>query len=65
LRPLDKYLTGRLLPAAGGGGFVFMVARDAECAARVRRILETNPPNALARFFDFSVDQKGLSVTVL
>jgi len=54
-----------LLPAAGGGGFVFMVARDAECAARVRRILETNPPNALARFFDFSVDQKGLSVTVL
>jgi fucokinase len=65
LRPLDKYLTGKLLPGAGGGGFVFMVARDAECASRVRQILEKNPPNALARFFGFSVDQKGLSVTIL
>ncbi|HYK88418.1 MAG TPA: L-fucokinase [Acidobacteriota bacterium] len=65
LKPLGRYLIGKLLPGAGGGGFVFMVARDAECAARVRQILEREPPNKLARFFDFDIDQKGLSVTVL
>ena len=65
IRPLDRFLTGRLLPGAGGGGFLFMVARDPQAAGRIRRHLESNPPNPLARFFDLSVDSKGLSVTVL
>jgi len=65
LAPLSKYLTGKLLPGAGGGGFVFMVARDPECAMRIRQILGKNPPNVLSRFFDFDVDPKGLSVTIL
>jgi fucokinase len=50
---------------AGGGGFIFMVARDAAAARKLRQRLETNPPNRLARFFDFQVDPKGLQVTVL
>ncbi len=65
LKPLSRYLTGKVLPGAGGGGFIFMVARDAESALLVRRTLERNPPNSLARFFDFDIDRKGLSVTVL
>jgi galactokinase/mevalonate kinase-like predicted kinase len=65
LKPLNRHLTGRLLTGAGGGGFLFMVARDAEAAARIRRHLEKNPPNPLARFFTFAIDPKGLSVTVL
>jgi fucokinase len=65
LRPLERFLSGKLLTGAGGGGFVFMVARDAEAAQKVRQLLEKNPPNALARFFDFDVDPHGLSVTIL
>jgi len=65
LGPLERYLSGKLLTGAGGGGFIFMVARDAEAARRVRQLLEKNPPNALARFFDFDVNPHGLSVTVL
>jgi fucokinase len=65
LRPVDRYLTGKVLPGAGGGGFVLMLARDAGAAKRVRILLRRNPPNRMARFFDFDIDQKGLAVTVL
>jgi fucokinase len=54
-----------LLPGAGGGGFIFLLAKSAAAAERVRRTFEANPPNAHARFFDFGVDQQGLKVTVL
>ncbi len=54
-----------LLPGAGGGGFVFMVAKSVTAARRLRADLESNPPNAAARFFDFAVDTAGLKVTVL
>ncbi len=65
LNPINRYLTGKLLPGAGGGGFVYMVAHDAEAAAEVRRRLCENPPNELGRIFDFAVDGAGLQVTVL
>lgn len=65
LRRVQGDLIGKLLPGAGGGGFVFMVARDEAAAQRVRRTLEANPPNPLARFFDFEIDPHGLKVTVL
>jgi galactokinase/mevalonate kinase-like predicted kinase len=64
-RPVERYLTGKVLPGAGGGGFVLMLARDAEAAHQVRMLLRRNPPNQMARFFDFDVDNKGLAVTVL
>lgn len=62
---VDKWCAGKLLPGAGGGGFVFMVAHDEEAAGRIRKQLTTHAPNAAARFFDFAVDQTGLKVTVL
>lgn len=65
LKPVNRYLQARLLPGAGGGGFVFMIARDAEAARTVRRRLTTRPPNPQARFFNFAVDREGLVVTVL
>ena len=65
LRPVERYLTGKVLPGAGGGGFVLMLARDAEAAQHVRTLLRKNPPNRMARFFDFDIDHKGLAVTVL
>lgn len=65
LKPINRYLDARLLPGAGGGGFVFMVARDPDAAQRVRATLDRQPPNPHARFFDFSFDPHGLRVTVL
>jgi fucokinase / fucose-1-phosphate guanylyltransferase len=65
VRPLEKYLAGYELPGAGGGGFIFMIARDPGAAAKVRAILTRRPPNKLARFYDFAIDQKGIAVAVL
>ena len=65
LARVKKETLAVLLPGAGGGGFVFMVAKSAAAARRLRADLEANPPNAAARFFDFNVDTVGLKVTVL
>jgi len=58
----DNLAGGKLL-GAGGGGFLFMIATDEESALRIREKLESNPPNAGARFVDFSVSETGLQVT--
>ena len=54
-----------LLPGAGGGGFLFVIARSAAAARRLRANFESNPPNPHARVFDFDIDPVGLKVTVL
>ena len=55
-------LSAKLL-GAGGGGYFLMVARDADAAHRVRRILSERPPNPRARFVNFSLSTTGLQVT--
>ncbi len=65
LKSVSRWTEGRLLPGAGGGGFILLVARSAAAAQKIRRHLTAHPPNSLARFFDFDVDQTGLKVTVL
>lgn len=50
------------LPGAGGGGFLFMIARHAAAARRVREQLTADPPNAAARFFEVEIDDVGLTV---
>ncbi len=65
LKSVARWTEGRLLPGAGGGGFILLVARNAAAARKIQATLSANPPNALARFFDFEVDQTGLKVTVL
>jgi galactokinase/mevalonate kinase-like predicted kinase len=51
------------LPGAGGGGFLLMLAKDPEAAARVRVELESRPPNARARFVRMSLSRQGLQIT--
>lgn len=62
---VDRWCEATLLPGAGGGGFVFMIARDQEAVGKIRRQLERNRPNEHARFFDFALDPTGLKVTTL
>lgn len=63
LAQVEDYLLGAKLLGAGGGGFIFMMAKDPEAARRIRETLEANPPSARARFFDFRVSAVGLEVT--
>ncbi len=56
-------LLGYKLLGAGGGGFMLMVAKDLEAAARVRQTLEANPLNSKARFVEMSVSKTGFVVT--
>ncbi len=65
LKTAKPYTQAALLPGAGGGGFIFMIAKSAADAERIRRVFEAKPLNSYARFFDFDIDQNGLTVTVL
>ncbi|MFA9452973.1 MAG: L-fucokinase [Candidatus Aminicenantaceae bacterium] len=64
LERFRPYMIGAKLLGAGGGGFLLVVCESAENAAAARRDLETNPPNPLARFFEYSINPVGLEVTV-
>jgi galactokinase/mevalonate kinase-like predicted kinase len=59
----ESDLAAAKLLGAGGGGYLFLVARDAEAAVRIRERLEANPPNSGARFVEFSLSETGLQVT--
>jgi len=64
LSRICPHVHGAKLLGAGGGGFLLMVCRSAEHAAKVRQMLEHEPPNPRARFFDYQVNTTGLVVTV-
>ncbi|MCP4608356.1 MAG: hypothetical protein GY845_06545 [Planctomycetes bacterium] len=61
---IQPYIFGAKLLGAGGGGFLLMVCKSAEDAEKVRVMLDTEPPNERARFFNYDVNQEGLVVTV-
>jgi len=63
LEQVDGDLAAAKLLGAGGGGYLFMIANDADAALRVKQRLENNPPNDGARFVDFSLSKTGLQVT--
>ena len=63
LARVRPYIHGAKLLGAGGGGFLLMVCKSPRDAARVRAMLEAEPPNELARFFEFDISRSGLVVT--
>lgn len=60
---IDDLCLGYKLPGAGGGGFLYMIAKDPEAAARIKQTLMAHPLNANARFVDMSLSTTGLQVS--
>lgn len=60
---VDDLCLGYKLPGAGGGGYMYMVAKDPEAAVRIKQILNANPQNSNARFVDMTLSDKGLQVS--
>ena len=63
LKPVEPLLLSKKLLGAGGGGYLLMIAKDPDAAARVKGVLKENPPNDNARFVDFNISHQGLSIT--
>ena len=61
---VDDLCLGYKLPGAGGGGYLYMVAKDPEAAARIKQILGTrHSPLTNARFVDMTLSTTGLQVS--
>ena len=63
IHQIKDYTLGYKLPGAGGGGYLYMVAKDPQAALRIREILTQNVPNPRARFVEMSLSDKGFQVS--
>lgn len=63
IEQIKDYTLGYKLPGAGGGGYLYMVAKDPQAAGYIRRILTERAPNSCARFVDMTLSDKGLQVS--
>jgi len=61
---VQPHIYGTKLLGAGGGGFMLMICKSPQDASEVLNMLNENPPNERARFFDFDISDDGLTVTV-
>jgi galactokinase/mevalonate kinase-like predicted kinase len=60
---VKAYTSGYKLPGAGGGGYLYMVAKDPEAAAHIRHILTEHPLHPNARIVEMSLSKKGLQIS--
>lgn len=50
------------LAGAGGGGFMYILAKSSADAKAIRRFLESHPPSRHSRFYDFKIDDCGMRI---
>ena len=60
---IDDLCLGYKLPGAGGGGYMYMIAKDPQAAAIIKQRLQDNPLNKNARFVDMNISGTGLQVS--
>lgn len=60
---IDDLCLGYKLPGAGGGGYMYMVAKDPQAALRIRNLLQTHPLTSSSRFIDMKLSNHGLQIS--
>jgi len=60
---VKDYTLGYKLPGAGGGGYLYMVAKDEEAVLRIRKVLNEHPLNGKSRFVEMELSKKGFQVS--
>jgi galactokinase/mevalonate kinase-like predicted kinase len=60
---ISDYTFGMKLLGAGGGGYMFIFAKDPKAALKIQSVLTQNPPNSKARFVRMDLSQTGFQVT--
>lgn len=60
---IDDYSLGYKLPGAGGGGYMYIVAKDPEAAARIRQLLHQEPLTPQARFVSMTLSDTGMQIS--
>ncbi len=60
---IDDLCLGYKLPGAGGGGYLYMIAKDPEAAVRIKQILTENRINKNARFVEMTLSTTGLQIS--
>ena len=60
---IDDLCLGYKLPGAGGGGYLYMIAKDPEAAVRIKQILTENSTNRNARFVEMTLSTIGLQIS--
>ena len=62
---IRPYASAVSLAGAGGGGFMYILAKSSADARRIRRMLERNPPSRQSRFYTFGIDERGMALEYL
>lgn len=62
-KQIDDLCWGYKLPGAGGGGFMYMVAKDVEAAQRIRKMLTLRPLTSSSRFVEMTISPFGLQIS--
>ena len=60
---IDDLCLGYKLPGAGGGGYLYMIAKDPEAAVLIKQILGEHRLNKNARFVDMTLSTSGLQIS--
>ena len=58
---VKPYASALTLAGAGGGGFMYILAKSPEDAKKIRSTLSRKAPSKWARFYDFAVDEIGMT----
>lgn len=59
---IRPYVSAVTLAGAGGGGFMYILAKSRSNRERIRKLLERNPPSPTSKFYKFDIDLRGMTI---